>query len=75
MAQVLVRDLDDRVIDRLKTLARAENISLEQKFRNMAAREVDFAEQEFQRVAARVRTRLRGATLDSTALVREDRDR
>ena len=31
MAQVLVRDLDDRIVARLKVMAKAQNISLEQK--------------------------------------------
>lgn len=75
MAQVLVRELDDRIVSRLKAIAKAENISLEQKFRDMAAREVQLAEERFEEVAARVREKLRGATLDSTALIREDRDR
>jgi antitoxin FitA len=75
MAQVLVRDLDDRVVARLKAMAKAQNISLEQKFREMAAREVQLAEERFEQVAARVREKLRGSMLDSTALIREDRDR
>ena len=75
MAQVLVRDLDDRVVARLKAMAKAQNISLEQKFRDMAAREVQAAEERFERVAARVREQTRGANLDITALIREDRDR
>ncbi len=75
MAQVLVRDLDDAVVLRLKAMAKRENISLEQKFRDMATREVRQAEERFEEVAARIREKLRGATLDSTALIREDRDR
>ena len=75
MAQVLVRDLDDRIVARLKVMAKAQNISLEQKFRDMAAREVQLAEERFEQVAARVREKLKGSTLDSTALIREDRDR
>ncbi len=75
MAQVLVRDLDDRVVARLKAMAKAQNISLEQKFRDMAAREVQLAEERFERVAARIREQTRGANLDITAMIREDRDR
>jgi plasmid stability protein len=75
MAQVLVRNLDDAVVARLKRIAERENMSLEQKFRDMATREVHLAEERFEAVAARVREQLRGATLDSTALIREDRDR
>ena len=75
MAQVLVRDLDDGVVARLKVMAKAQNISLEQKFRDMAAREVQEVEDRFERVAARIREQTRGSQLDSTALIREDRDR
>lgn len=75
MAQVLVRDLDDRVVARLKAMAKAENISLEQKFRDMAAREVQMAEDRFEQVAARIRESTRGVILDTTAMIREDRDR
>ena len=48
MAQVLVRDLDDRIVARLKMMAKAENISLEQKFRDMAAREAMDVEARFE---------------------------
>ena len=75
MAQVLVRDLDDRIVARLKIMAKAQNISLEQKFRDMAVREVQEVEDRFERVSARIREQTRGSTLDSTALIREDRDR
>lgn len=75
MGQVLVRELDDKIIARLKVMAKSENISLEQKFRDMAAREVQLGEERFERVAARVREQTRGANLDITALIREDRDR
>lgn len=75
MAQVLVRELDDRIVSRLKVMAKAENISLEQKFRDMAAREVQLAEERFEEVSRRSREQTRGSDLDSTALIRADRDR
>lgn len=75
MAQVLVRDLDDGVVVRLKAIAKAQNISLEQKFRDMAAREVQALEDRFEEVSRRSREQTRGSTLDSTAIIREDRDR
>lgn len=75
MAQVLVRDLDDGIVARLKSMAKAENISLEQKFRDMAAREAMEAEARFEEVSRRSREQTRGSTLDSTALIRADRDR
>lgn len=75
MAQVLVRDLDDGVVARLKTMAKAQNISLEQKFRDMAAREVQAADDRFEEITRRSREQTKGSTLDSTALIRADRDR
>lgn len=75
MAQVLVRDLDDDLVSRLKALAKAQNISLEQKFRDMAAREVQTVEERFEELSRRSREQTRGAKLDSTAIIRADRDR
>lgn len=75
MAQVLVRDLDDRIVARLKAMAKAQNISLEQKFRDMAAREVQSVEDRFEEVSRRSRAQTRNSKLDSTAIIRADRDR
>lgn len=75
MAQVLVRDLDERIVARLKAMAKAQNISLEQKFRDMAAREVQMVEARFEEVSRRSREQTHGSTLDSTAMIRADRDR
>lgn len=75
MAQVLVRDLDDGIVARLKAMAKAENISLEQKFRDMAAREVQSVEDRFEAISRRSRAQTRNSTLDSTAIIRADRDR
>jgi len=75
MAQVLVREVDDRIVVRLKAMAKAENISLEQKFRDMAARDVQLEEDRFEAITKRSREQTRGAGLDSTALIRADRDR
>lgn len=75
MAQVLVRDLDDSLVARLKVMAKAEKVSLEQKFRDMAAREAMELEARFEAVSRRSREQTRGSSLDSTALIREDRDR
>ena len=75
MAQVLVRELDDAVVVRLKAVAKAEKISLEQKFRNMAVREVQMLEERFEAATRRSLEQTRGSSLDSTALIRADRDR
>lgn len=74
MAQVLVRDLDDQIVARLKALAKAQNISLEQKFRDLAAREVQAVEDRFEEVSRRSLEQTRNSKLDSTAIIRADRD-
>lgn len=75
MAQVLVRDLDDQVVARLKALAKAEKKSLEQKFREMAAREVQVVEDRFNEISRRSLEQTKGSKLDPTAIIRADRDR
>jgi plasmid stability protein len=75
MAQVLVRDLDDRIVARLKMMAKAQNISLEQKFRDMAAREVQSIEDRFEELSRRSLEQTKDSPLDSTAIIRADRDR
>ena len=76
MAQVLVRDLDRRVIDRLKKRAARNGRSLEAELREIieGAASVDLA--RARRLAAQLRQRFEGRTLsDSAALLAEDRNR
>lgn len=75
MAQVLIRNLDDAVVARLKRIAERESVSLEQKLRTLAIAEARRDEERFEAVAARAREQTRGSTLDSTAMIRADRDR
>jgi plasmid stability protein len=75
MGQVLVRNLDDHVVDMLKARAEQHGYSLEQELRlilTAAARPTPL-----ERVAAARRIRALGdgrPRSDSTQLVREDRD-
>ena len=79
MAQILVRNLDDGVAERLKARALKAGKSLEQSVREILteaatpSREDVWAEIDRLREAARERA---GGTvpLDATALIREDRD-
>ena len=80
MAQVLIRDLDDRVVARLKALARANGRSLEAELRSVveqaAAR--DERLEATRDLAAKLRRRLAAAGrkhTDGAALVAEDRRR
>jgi plasmid stability protein len=76
MAQVLIRDLDPKLVDRLKDRARKHGRSLEAELRSIleTAAEMDFGEAKA--LAARIRRRLSGrAHSDSTALISKDRRR
>jgi plasmid stability protein len=76
MPNVLVRDLDDDTVRQLKTAAKAHGRSLQAEIhavlRHAGARRLA----ETRRLSTRWLKRLRGsAQSDSSALIREDRDR
>lgn len=76
MAQVIVRQLEPEVVERLKLHARANGRSLEAELRvmlrTMAQRQT---REEGERAAQEFREKLRGRLPnDSTAALREDRD-
>lgn len=76
MAQLIVRDLDDRIVAALKARAARNGRSTEAEHRRIL--EAEFAADapemdEFARIAAGLRARLRSG-LDSTDLVRAARD-
>jgi len=76
MAQVLIRNLDPKLVDRLKDRAAEHGRSLEAELRAIleAAAAMDLV--EARALAARIRRRLSGrAHSDSAALVSEDRCR
>jgi antitoxin FitA len=76
MAQVLIRDLDPKLVDRLKDRAREHGRSLEAELRSILewAASADLA--DARALAARIRRRLSGRRhSDSAALVAEDRRR
>jgi plasmid stability protein len=75
MGQLLVRNLDDRIVSRLKRQAERENLSLEQKVRSILGQAVKRDPEEFDRVTRGIRAQTTGAGLDINALIREDRDR
>jgi plasmid stability protein len=75
MAQVIVRNLDDRVVSSLKFKAEFHGHSLEQELREILKRAAELTPQEklalVDRIAARQKRPLED---DSTDLIREDRD-
>jgi plasmid stability protein len=76
MAQLLVRDLDPKLIGRLKKKAKDNRRSLQGEVKvilEQAAEQMTMA--EFVDKAAQIRKRLKGRRFsDSTDLIREDRD-
>jgi plasmid stability protein len=78
MGQLLIRNVPDAEIAELKVQAERENISLEQRLRNLVA---DAASQEhdaFWALAAKMREATRGKSVDIRAAIddgREERDR
>ncbi|MFN9870224.1 MAG: FitA-like ribbon-helix-helix domain-containing protein [Cyanobacteriota bacterium] len=75
MAQVLIRQLDDQVVEALRARARAQGLSLEQSLRDLliaAARQGESLRDDLARL--RAITPLAGRSLDVAALIRDDRD-
>lgn len=76
MAQVLVRDIDPEVLDRLKEQARRNGRSLQGEVKAILEAAAPMTLDEARRVADRWRRRLAGRmTSDSADLIREDRER
>jgi plasmid stability protein len=77
MGQVLVRGLEEAVIERLRERAEGHHRSLEAELREVleqASRQVDIA--TARELADRIRRKLEGRPhSDSAELIREDRDR
>jgi plasmid stability protein len=75
MAQVIVRNLDDRVVARLKRRAKARGRRLEQELREILAEAAKPSRAELLTEIDRIRAMTPpGRRIDSTALIREDRD-
>ena len=77
MAQVLVRNLDDRVVANLKRTAELHGCSLEQELRNILSAAARPTRRERAVIAERIRamTPTGVAQTDSAVLIREDRDK
>jgi len=75
MPNVLVRDLDEEVLKRLKSAAKAHGRSLQAEIHDVLAAASTRSLAETRRISARWLKRLHGRPhSDSTALIREDRD-
>ncbi|MGE3842628.1 MAG: hypothetical protein AB7I50_13665 [Vicinamibacterales bacterium] len=74
MANVLIRDLDDDVLKRLKAAAAAHGRSLQAEIHDALRRASTRTVADTERVSAQWLRRLRRVTSDSATLIREDRD-
>ncbi len=76
MAQIIVRNLDDAAVERLKARAKASGRSLEAEVRQILEQsaQVDMAQARL--MATEMRRRLKGRKFpDAADLIREDRER
>lgn len=75
MATIVIRNLDDRVADRLRLQARLRGTSLEQEARRILAEGSALTRREIAARAAAIRARQRPNRSRAVDLVREDRTR
>ncbi len=76
MAQILVRDLDNETVQRLKDRARQHGRSLEAEARQILSRAAGVNFAEARRLARQWHKKLAGRRLpDSAELIRQDRQR
>lgn len=76
MAQVLVRDVDDKVIERLKARAKQSGRSLQVELKMILEQAARQDMIDARRLAERIRKKLSGRVhSDSVELIREDRER
>lgn len=74
MGQILVRNLDDAVIEKLKARARRENTSLEQTVRNLLTEATQPSRDDAIEQARRIREMASMSSVNSVDLIRPDRD-
>jgi len=76
MAQVLVRKLEDEILDKLKTRAKSRGRSMEAEIREILREATSSPQRTNFKKLKRVQKLFEGLHLpDSTQLIREDRDR
>lgn len=74
MGQVLVRNLEDDVIERLKANAKKAGVSLEELARNALRAAAKPSKEDVWAEIDRLRERIGPLSGDSTDFIREDRD-
>jgi len=76
MSSILVRNLDDKIVGRLKVIAKHHGRSLQGEVKAILTETVSFLTMEAASVAAGWRKNLKGRKLsDSADLIRKDRER
>jgi len=76
MTQIIVRNPEDSVVERLKARARDNNRSLEAEVLHILEQSVKVDSSQARQIALNIRERLKGRTFaDSSELIREDRER
>jgi plasmid stability protein len=77
MSSILVRDLDAKIVGRLKAIAKTHGRSLQGEVKAILTEAISFLSvEEAALVAAGWRKKLKGRQFsDSASLIREDRDR
>jgi plasmid stability protein len=75
MATIVVRDLDDQVVDRLRVEARLRGLALAQEARRLLTEGSALSRKEIAERAALIRARQRPSRVRAGDLIREDRDR
>jgi plasmid stability protein len=75
MAQILVRNLDDAVVDRLKLRAEAKGTSLEQEARTILTEASGMSRAEVAKHLEEFRARQKRSRRSVVEDIREDRDR
>ncbi len=75
MGQIIVRNLDDAVIAKLKTLASANNTSLEQTVRDILSAVIEDDREAVWAAIDAAREAQKPSPVSSTDFIREDRDR
>jgi plasmid stability protein len=74
VGQLIVRNLDDEVIERLKAKAKRDKTSLEQTVRDALTGVVRPSRDEIVEAARQIRESIGTVSEDSTTLIRHDRD-
>lgn len=79
MAKILVRDLDDNVVDRLKKSAKLRGRSLQSEVKMILEHAANAPQTDIEnarKLVHKIRRRFKGRDFpDSVKLIREDRDR